>query len=119
MMLDLVGDVFVYLIGLRRANSERPVSFLPRKNSNSVPVNPFRGTAFDLAHNFRKRMSSLESKQQVNMITWTTDRFGNCVHFLRNSAKISVQVLTPWIGNHSTTFFCAENNVIVQADVRH
>src|SRR5262245_56335463 len=99
MMFDLVGDIFVYLIRLRRANSESRVSFLPRKDSNSMPVNPFRRAAFDLAHNFGKRMRSLESRQQVNMISWTADRLRNGIDVLSDSAKIRVKFVTPRIRN--------------------
>ena len=78
-------------------------------------VNPARRGLFDVLNKRRQRVRRAQTNQQVNVVSHTSDEFGNSVRGANQSAKVFMQTISPFIRDERMPVFRAEHDMEMQA----
>src|SRR5437588_8109147 len=120
MVLPLVPYVRGRHLKARTANTERPVSRLPRKLFllRELVMNPFRRDSLNGLHRLRQRHDCRDGNQNMNMVLNATD--GDHLHspLQRNGRDKRPESFLQSIGDKGLAPFCAEDAMHKVIDVR-
>src|SRR5262249_50472545 len=115
-MFFLPSDVSANRLTCGRANGERGVPLLPCeiRLADDV-VNPNRSGLFQLAHEIRQAMRSLQANQEMNVVADAADALRKSIEAGHNTAKVFVKSSAPHNIDRRSAVFGGENEVIMQA----
>jgi hypothetical protein len=108
MMLRLMFDVILDRAHIGRTDTERSVTFLPRK-IEPMFANPARGIGFQNLHRLCQRHRDRESDQQVRMICGASGAKHWNIVTLADSDEIQAESFEQSVGNQVAAVFRAEN----------
>ncbi len=119
MMLILLCDIFTHCVTLGWAHGECSIALLPGKRSESdFLMNPSRGNRFHLAQYVRKPMGRLQTDQKMHMIGHPANFLRYAFELIDHPAQKGVEARSPFGGYCGCPVFGAENNMVMQGEMR-
>ena len=102
-----------------RTHRESCIPFLPGKpRGSNFGVNPDRRLFLQFSHEIRQTMRGFETDEQMSMIRHTSHSLRHATESLDQSAQILVQARPPLRRDRWETVLRAENDVVVEAEIR-
>ena len=113
-------DVILQSFNMKGTYRKRSIALLPIKRGQLgiLLFDPFGGFTLELADEFGDRLHFLKAAQDVNVIFHAVDFFRHAAEIIHDAAEISVQTTAPFLLHIRHAVFGAENQMIVQAQMR-
>jgi hypothetical protein len=119
MVLGLVFDVSLRVIGLRDADAEGAVAFLPSEVTTfrECIMNPFGRAAFDELHRLGDGKRRWEREEEVDVILHSSDGEGFYAVVAGNAAEVGSEAGLEIVVDRFAAFFRAEDAVVERTAV--
>ena len=115
MMFFLIGNILPYFFQHRCTYGERAIPILPFELLIADGfMNPGGRNSFYVAHYVRQSLSRAKSNQQMNVVGYAANGFGNSLQRAQCTADVSVKTRTPFRGDEGALMFCAEDDVAMK-----
>ena len=115
----LPRDVLAHCLALRCAYGECAVTLLPSKRAlPNFVVDPARRNSLNISHHICETSSCAESNQEMHMVSHPADRFGHTFDISDYASEVGMHSCTPRGANCRRPAFRAENNMIMQREMR-
>ena len=117
-MIRLIGDIGLHISPCWCADRKSGIAFLPGERLFiDLIMYPNRSRFLQFTHEIRQTMGCLQTDKQVDMIGNSPDAFRDSTKSVNCSAQVLEQSRTPRFSNPGLSIFCAENNVVMQAEI--
>ena len=116
-MLFLLRYVLHHRTALPRADAKCPVPCLPCKRLPMLRC-PSARSLFRLSYEIGNRLGPFDSRENMNVIGYSADRYRRSTKAAKGTADVGVQLVTPRWVNGGSPVLCGKHDVDIQAEIR-